>query len=49
MVDELGEQPPIEDEGFRFIIHLRSRSEIVRASIPRTSRPTGADAADAGA
>ena len=49
MVDELGEQPPIEDEGFRFIIHLRSRNEIVRASIQRTARPTGADAADAGA
>jgi protein phosphatase len=49
MVEELGERPPIEDEGFRFIIHLRSRSEIVRASIQRTSRPTGADAPDAGA
>jgi protein phosphatase len=49
MVEELGaELPAIEDEGFRLVIHLRSRNEIARASIQRTVGPTGADAAGAG-
>jgi protein phosphatase len=45
MVEELGgELRAIEDEGFRFVIHLHSRNEIVRASIQRTLGPTGAGA-----